>query len=68
MEARTVCGHGPDGLQPGAGLVFLPDELNGLRLEVGRSTRVQGRRSSSTAPGSRFREGPRRGGEILGLV
>jgi hypothetical protein len=35
---------------------------------AGRSARAQGRRRSPAAPGSRSREGPRRGGEILDVV
>jgi hypothetical protein len=46
----------------------LPDEPDGLLLEVGRSTRAQVWWSSLAAPESRSREGPRRGGEVLGLV
>jgi hypothetical protein len=41
---------------------------NGPHPEARRSARVQGRRRSPAVPGSRFREGPRRGGEILGVV
>jgi hypothetical protein len=37
-------------------------------LGAGRSARTQRRRKSPAAPGSRSREGPRRGGEILGGV
>jgi hypothetical protein len=50
------------------GLTFLPNEPDGTRLMVRRSARAQGRQSSLAAPGSRSREGPRRGGEILGFV
>jgi hypothetical protein len=46
----------------------LPDKLDGSRLEVGRSACVQGRWSSPVASESRSREGPHRGGEVLGLV
>jgi hypothetical protein len=46
----------------------LPNKLDGLRLEAGRSTRVKGRWSSPVAYESRSREGPHRGGEVLGLV
>jgi hypothetical protein len=60
--------RGADGPRPGArrsatwyrGLVPC--------LTVGRSARAQGRRRSPATPGSRSREGPRRGGEILGVV
>jgi hypothetical protein len=68
MEARTVRGQGPDGSRSGAGAGSLPDGLDNLRLEAGRSVRAQGRRSLLTAPGSHSREGSRRGGEVLGLV
>jgi hypothetical protein len=46
----------------------LPDVSDGLRPGAGRSARAQGRRSSPAAPRSRSREGPRHGGEILGVV
>jgi hypothetical protein len=49
-------------------LGFLLDEPDGPRLVAERSAHAQGQRSSLTAPGSRSREGPRRGGEILGCV
>jgi hypothetical protein len=67
-QGRTVRAQGPDGPRPGARLGLLPD---------GRTVRAQGpdgprvRRGggrSPTTPGSRSREGPRRGGEILGVV
>jgi hypothetical protein len=35
---------------------------------AGRSASAQGRRSSPMVPKSRSREGPRRGGEILGVI
>jgi hypothetical protein len=60
-EARTVRGQWPDGPRPGTG-AGIPC------LTAGRSARAQGRRRSSAAPGSRSREGPRRGGEILEVV
>jgi hypothetical protein len=50
------------------GLGSLPDVPDGPRPGVRRSARAQGRRSSSAVPASRSREGPRRGGEILGVV
>jgi hypothetical protein len=50
------------------GLVSLLDEPDGSRLVVERSAHAQGRQSSSAAPESRSREGPHRGGEILGFV
>jgi hypothetical protein len=46
----------------------LPDGSDGPRLETGRSVHAQGRRSSPAAPKSRSRDGPHRGGEILGVV
>jgi hypothetical protein len=68
-QARTVRGLGPDGPRPGAGARV-------LCLTAGRSApwgpdgpRVRrGGRSRRRWPGSRSREGPRRGGEILGDV
>jgi hypothetical protein len=67
-KVRTIHGKGSDGLRPGAGAGSLPDVSDGPRLEAGRSTRTQGRRSSPATSESRSREGPRRGGEVLGLV
>jgi hypothetical protein len=46
----------------------LPDGRTVRTLGAGRSARTQRRRKSPAAPGSRSREGPRRGGEILGGV
>jgi hypothetical protein len=46
----------------------LRDESDGPRLEAGRSARAQGWQSSPAAPESRSRDGPHRGGEILGFV
>jgi hypothetical protein len=46
----------------------LPDDWTVRALGAGRSARAQGRRNSPAAPGSRSREGPRRGGKILGVV
>jgi hypothetical protein len=60
-QGRTVRGQGPDGPRPGAGLGFPAQRPNGPRLR-------RGRRRSPAVPGSRSREGPRRGGEILGVV
>jgi hypothetical protein len=60
-QARTVRGQGPDGPRPGTG-ARVPC------LTAGRSARTQRRRKSPAAPGSRSREGPRRGGKILGVV
>jgi hypothetical protein len=60
-QARTVRGQGPDGSGLGAGRRV-------SCLTAGRSARAQGRRKSPAAPGSHSREGPRRGGEILGVV
>jgi hypothetical protein len=63
----ALCG-GTEGLRPGAGLGFLPDEPDGPRLVVGQSTRAQGRQSLPAASESCSRERPRRGGETLGFV
>ena len=60
-EARMVRGTGPDGPRAGAG-------ATPPLCTSGQSARTQGRRSSPAAPKSRSREGPRRGGEILGGV
>jgi hypothetical protein len=49
-------------------LGFLPNEPGGPRQVAKRSAHAQGQRTSPTAPGSRSREGPRQGGEILGCV
>jgi hypothetical protein len=71
----TLCA-GADCPRPGAGRsaawcaarASLPDGRTVRALGVGRSARTQRRRKSPAAPGSRSREGPRRGGEILGGV
>jgi hypothetical protein len=63
----ALCG-GADGLRPGVEAGSLLDGPDGPRLEAGWSERAQGRRSSPAAPGSHSWEGPRRGGEVLGLV
>jgi hypothetical protein len=60
-EARTVRGQGSDSPRSGTG-AGVPC------LTTGRSARAQGRRRSPAAPGSRSRKGPRRRGEILGVV
>jgi hypothetical protein len=60
-EARTVRGQGPDSPRSGTG-AGVPC------LTAERSARAQGRRRSPAAPGSRSREGSRRGGEILEVV
>jgi hypothetical protein len=67
-QGRTVRGLGPDGPRPGARLGLLPDgrTVRALGPDGPRVRRGGGR--SPTAPGSRSREGPRRGGEILGGV
>jgi hypothetical protein len=49
-----------DGPRPGAETRVFVDETDGPRAER--------RRNLLTAPGSRSREQPRRGGEILGFV
>jgi hypothetical protein len=59
VEARTICGQGSYGPRSGAGLASLPDEPAGTRV-------CRGQRNSTAAPGSRSREGPRRGGQVLG--
>jgi hypothetical protein len=75
-QGRTVRGLGPDGPRPGArlGLLCL---TAGRSAPWGRTVRALGpdgprvRRGggrSPAAPGSRSREGSRRGGEILGGV
>jgi hypothetical protein len=46
----------------------LPDGRTVRALGAGRSARTQRRWKSPATPGSRSREGPRRGGEILGGV
>jgi hypothetical protein len=59
---------GADGPWPGARLGLLPDGRT-VRAQGPDGPRVcRGRGRSPTAPGSRSREGPRRGGEILGVV
>jgi hypothetical protein len=59
---------GADGPRAGALLGLLPDgrTVRALGPDGPRVRRGGGR--SPTAPGSRSREGPRRGGEILGGV
>jgi hypothetical protein len=47
---------------------FLPDGRTVRAYKARRSAHAQGRRRSPAAPGSRSREGPRRVGEILGVV
>jgi hypothetical protein len=61
VQVRTV-----RDLAQGSG--SLPDVLESPRPGIRRSTRAQGWRSSPAAHGSHSREGPRRGGEILGVV
>jgi hypothetical protein len=67
-QERTVRAQGPDGPRPGARLGLLPDGrmVRALGPDGPRVRRGGGR--SPAAPGSRSREGPRRGGEILGVV
>jgi hypothetical protein len=59
---------GSDGLRPGARLGLLPDgrTVRALGPDGPRVRRGDGR--SPMAPGFRSQEGPRRGGEILGVV
>jgi hypothetical protein len=66
--AQTIYGQGPDGPRPGAEARVSTDKPDGPRLMVGRSMCAQRQQSSPTAPGSRSRVGPCRGGEILGFV
>jgi hypothetical protein len=75
-EARCTLCAGADCPRPGAGRsaawcaarASLPDgrTVRALGLDGPRVRRGGGR--SPAAPGSRSREGPRRGGEILGVV
>jgi hypothetical protein len=67
-QGRTVRTQGPDGPRPGARLGFLSDgrTVRALGPDGLRVHRGGGR--SAAAPGSRSREGPCRGGEILGVV
>jgi hypothetical protein len=64
VEARTVRGQGSDGPRPGAGLGFLPDELDGPRMQKGGGVRRQRRISLPGGTPSR-RRGPM---PYLGLV
>jgi hypothetical protein len=75
-QARTVRDQGPDGPRPGAG-AKVPCLTAGRSAPTGRTVRAyrpdgprvrRGWRRSPAAPGSRSREGLRRGGEILGVV
>jgi hypothetical protein len=75
-QARTVRGLGPDSPRPGAGARF-SCLTAGRSAPWGRTVRAlgpdgprvcRGGGRSPAAPGSRSREGPRRGGEILGVV
>jgi hypothetical protein len=67
-QERTVRAQGSDGPRPGARLGLLPDgqTVRDLGPDGLRVRRGGGR--SPAAPGSRSREGPHRGGEILGVV
>jgi hypothetical protein len=60
-QGRTVRTQGPDGQRPGAGATVAARQPDGPHVRRGDG-------GSPTAPGSRSREGPRRGGEILGVV
>jgi hypothetical protein len=60
-EARTVRSQGPDGARPGTEVGVPCLTLDGPRVR-------RGWQMSSVAPGSRSREGPHWGGEILGVV
>jgi hypothetical protein len=66
-QGRTVRAQGPDGPRPSARRGgALCTGVDGLGPDGPRVRRGGGR--SPAAPGSRSREGPRRGGEILGVV
>jgi hypothetical protein len=68
-QGRTVRGLGPDGPQPGAGArvpCLTAGTVRALGPDGPRVRRGGGR--SPTTPGSRSREGTRRGVEILGVV
>jgi hypothetical protein len=67
-QGRTVRAQGPDGPWPGARLGFLPDGRTVRALGPDGPHVRRGGGRSPAAPGSRSREGPRRGGEILGVV
>jgi hypothetical protein len=64
----TVRAQGPDGPRPSARLGLLPDGRTVRALGPDGPHVRRGGGRSPTAPGSRSREGPRRGGEILGVV
>jgi hypothetical protein len=67
-QRRTVRAQGPDSPRPGARLGLLPDgrTVRALGPDGPRVHRGGGR--SPAAPRSRSWEGPRQGGEILGVV
>jgi hypothetical protein len=67
-QGWTVRAQGSDGPRPGARLGLLPDSrtVRALGPDGPRVRRGGGR--LPVAPGSRSREGRRRGGEILGVV
>jgi hypothetical protein len=67
-QGRTVRAQGPDGPRPGARLGLLPDGRTVRALGPDGPCVYRGGGRSLVAPGSRSREGPRRGGEILGVV
>jgi hypothetical protein len=67
-QGRTVRGLGPDGSRPGAQLGLLPDSRTVCTLGPDGPRVRRGRGRSPAAPGSCSREGPRRVGEILGVV
>jgi hypothetical protein len=67
-QGRTVRAQGTDGPQPGARLGLLPDGRTVYALGPDGPRVYKGGGRSPMAPGSRSREGPRRGGEILGVV
>jgi hypothetical protein len=66
---RTVRAQGPDGPRPWSrGKGSLPDGRTVRALGPDGPLVRRGGGRSPAAPGSRFRERPRRGGEILGVV
>jgi hypothetical protein len=67
-EARMVRDTEPDGPRPGVGALLLCVRPDGPRLGLGRSTMAQRVFFFTADLDLTFREGPRRGGEILGCV
>jgi hypothetical protein len=67
-EAQTVHGTGPDGPPLAQERLLLCVHLNGPRLGLGRSTMAQRVFFFVADLDLTSREGPRRGGEIVGCV